>query len=100
MLFRSQDGIVEDVEIGRHAVVPLVVEQHLDNAHAVMPRTRPARLKHGRVCLEECALLTWADLRTAILRTMGGVFLPKDAGTDFCMLPTVIPPYLDKRRGK
>ena len=38
--------------------------------------------------------LTWADLRTAIFRTMGGVLLPKDAGIDFCMLPTVKPPYL------
>lgn len=38
--------------------------------------------------------LTCADLRTAILRTIGGIFSPKDAGIDFWMFPTVTPPYL------
>lgn len=37
---------------------------------------------------------TCEDRLTAILRTIGGVFLPKDAGTDFWMFPTVKPPYL------
>lgn len=43
---------------------------------------------------------TWATLRTAIFRTIGGARAPKDAGIDFWTLPKVMAPYLYKTGGR
>lgn len=93
----SKDGIVEDVEIRWHAVVTFIIVQNLKESTLCVSVFQTVKLLRYTVNLGlfvQSKFLTCADLRTAILRTIGGIFSPKDAGIDFWMFPTVTPPYL------
>lgn len=72
-------------------MVALVVVQHLQEERA-QRGPKWASAKHPRAPKR---LLTWATLRTAIFRTMGGARVPNEAGTDFWTLPKVMAPYLE-----
>lgn len=93
----TKDGIVEDVEIRWHAVVTFIIVQNLKESTLRVSVFHMVKLLRYTVYLGlfvQLKFLTCADLRTAILRTIGGIFSPKDAGIDFWMFPTVTPPYL------
>lgn len=92
----TQDGIVEAVEVGGHAVVALVIVEHLERNRGLSEA--PKAESHGP--RRPGQQLTWATLRTAIFRTIGGARAPKDAGMDFCTLPKVMAPYLLETGGR
>lgn len=87
----AKDGVVEDVKVRGHTVVTFIVVQNLE-ASTLLACQRCASCEVA--VFDRGGFLTWADLRTAIFRTIGGIFSPKDAGIDFWMFPTVTPPYL------
>lgn len=93
----AQDGVVEAVEVGGHAVVALVVVVNLQRGRE-RPRgpwaCRPRGRGRTRGWARGRAALTWAARRTAIFRTMAGARAPNEAGMDFRTFPKVMAPYL------
>lgn len=89
----TENSIVEGVEVGGHAVISLVVEVHLARERRINRlctkllsyfKGSPNMTKYQeKPPQHNGGSSTWAVLRTAIFRTMGGALAPKEAGMDF-----------------